>query len=264
MNLIKSCATPRTNIIVLSLLLISTAVQAQTTAVSKDTVQLAQKNIFKVNVAALFVKNFSVQYERALSAKSSFALGLRYMPKSDLPLKSTIKSLIDNKDTKENANNLQTSNFSITPEYRYYLGKGVFNGFYLAPFVKYTHYTADLPFQFEVKNPVTLETSTEIIPLSGSVNTYTGGLLVGAQWQLSKAFSIDWWILGPNYGASKGGVTGTRALNEYEQQYLRDKLAKLDVPLTKTTYSVDENGTQVDFKGGWAGVRAGLAVGFHF
>jgi hypothetical protein len=223
-----------------------------------------QKNIVKLNVAALFVKNFSFQYERALTERTSFALGLRVMPKSGLPLKSQIEDLIDDPGTWRNAKNLRTGNFSITPEYRYYFGKGVFNGFYLAPFVKYTNYTAELPFEFDVTNPVTNVTTTEMIPLEGSVNTYTGGVLVGAQWRLSKVLSLDWWILGPNYGASNGHITGERALNVYEQQYLRNELEDLDPPLTKTSYTVDENGTEVDFKGGWAGVRAGLSLGIRF
>jgi hypothetical protein len=231
---------------------------------SSSTWATDQRNIIKLNVAALFVKNFSFQYEHALSGKTSFALGFRLMPKSKLPLKSQIEDLIDNPGTWRNARNLSTGNFSITPEYRYYLGKGVFQGLYLAPFVKYTNYTAELPFEFDVANPVTNEMTTEMIPLEGTVNTYTGGILIGAQWQLSKLLSLDWWILGPNYGASRGHVTGQRALNAYEQQYLRNELEELDVPLTKKTYTVDENGTKVDFNGGWGGVRAGLSLGIRF
>lgn len=238
--------------------------QAQSVHTLQDSSGIGQKNILKLNVPALFIKNFSLQYERAISEKNALALGLRYMPESGLPIKSTIKALIDNTDTWRNARNLRTSNFSITPEYRFYLGKRVFQGFYLAPFAKYTHYTAELPFQFDVKHPVTGETINEMIPLQGSVNTYTAGLLIGAQWKLSRVLSLDWWILGPNYGASKGQVTGNRSLNEYEQQYLRDKLERLKVPLTKKKYIVDENGTQIDFNGGWAGVRAGLSLGIRF
>jgi len=238
--------------------------QAQSVQPSNDATDLQQKNILKLNVPALFISNFSLQYEHALSNKNSLALGIRYMPKSGLPLKPMFKALIDNADTWKNAQNIRSSNFSITPEYRFYLGKSVFQGFYLAPFVKYTHYNAELPFQFDVKLPEGGETIHETIPLQGSANTYTAGLLLGAQWQLSKLISLDWWIAGPNYGASKGQVTGSRTLNEYEQQYLRDKLERLKVPLTKKKYSVDENGTRIDFDGGWAGVRAGLSLGIRF
>jgi hypothetical protein len=225
---------------------------------------LNQQNIIKLNVAALFVKNFSIQYEHALGSRTSFALGMRFMPKSGLPIKSLIEDITDDPGTWRNAKNLRTGNFSLTPEIRYYLGNGVFQGFYLAPFVKYTNYTAALPFEFDVTNPLTNEVTTQMIPLEGSVHTYTAGLLIGAQWQLSKVLSLDWWILGPNYGASNGHVTGQKALNVYEQQYLRNELENLDPPLTKTSYTVDENGTAVDFKGGWAGVRAGLSVGIRF
>jgi hypothetical protein len=253
----------RNALCLLALVIVTSAVRAQSPVTVADSTPI-QKNIVKLNVAALFVKNFSIQYERAVSPRSSFAVGLRYMPKSDLPMKSTIKNLIDDAETWNNAQNLHTSNFSITPEYRRYFGKGVFRGFYLAPFLKFTNYHAELPFEFDVTNPITNETINEVIPLTGTVNTYTAGLLIGAQWQICRLISLDWWILGPNYGTSDGRVTGVRALNEYEQQYLRNELENLKVPLTKTRYTVDENGTRVDFNGGWGGIRAGLALGLRF
>ena len=114
-----------------------------------------QRNIVKLNVAAFALKTFSVQYERALGRKTSLALGFRATPKSHLPFKSTIESIIDDEETWRNVRNLETGSFAITPEFRYYLGKQDRRGFYLAPFVRYSHYEAEMPFIYDITDPTT-------------------------------------------------------------------------------------------------------------
>lgn len=223
------------------------------------------KNIIKLNAAALLLKNFSLQYERSISKKTSIALGFRATPKSGLPFKSTVESLIDDDDTWRNVRNLESGSFAITPEFRYYLGKQPLSGFYLAPFVRYSHYTAEMPFIYDITDPTTnTVVAQDVMPLTGSMNTYTAGIMIGSQWQLSKKFYFDWWILGPNFGASKGKIDGTKNLSTFEQEDLREQLADLDIPLTDYKYEVTDSGAKLDFDGGWAGVRAGLCIGFRF
>src|SRR5690606_6922109 len=62
------------------------------TAKAQDSQEI---NLVKVNLTALPLNNFSFQYERAIGKKTTVAMGLRFMPKGDLPLKSAIESLID-------------------------------------------------------------------------------------------------------------------------------------------------------------------------
>jgi hypothetical protein len=141
---------------------------------------------------------------------------------------------------------------------RFYVGKkGALRGFYLGPFVNFSRYNADLLYEYD-------DGTTKNIPLSGNVNTLTGGLMIGAQWKLSQAISLDWWILGPNYGISRGDLSGRKTLTPSEQQSLRDELNDLDIPLTKFTYEVNGNGADIHFKGPWAGIRAGLCIGINF
>lgn len=238
--------------------------QAQTSSSSAED----EQNLVKVNVAALALKTFSFQYERAVGKKISVALGYRFMPKSGVPFKGGIKSLVDDEQTKTTIDNFKTSNFAITPEVRFYMGEGVFRGFYVAPFVRYARYNVEGPFEFDVTIPTTPNPTTtkETMFFSGDVNTYTGGVLIGAQWKLSKLVYLDWWILGPNYGASKGGIAGKRSLNALEQQELRAQIGDFvdDLPIVKATYNVDANGANIDFKGPWAGLRGGINVGFRF
>ena len=205
------------------------------------------------------IKNFTLQYERAVAKKISVAATVRYMPDGNIPLKSTFVKLADDPDTERQLNSLKVGNFAVMPEVRFYLGrKGVFHGFYLGPFISFARYNAELLFEYDDAGTV------KNIPLKGSLNSVTGGLMIGVQKNLGKNIYLDLWIIGPNYGTSKGDINGKKTLNATEQQSLRDELASLDIPLTKFTYVVDGNGATVNFKGPWAGVRSGICIGFNF
>lgn len=230
--------------------------QAQSTAAEG-------KNLVKWNFAAIALKNYSFQYERAIAKKISVAVGLRFAPKSGVPFPSKVEELIDDEDTWNSIKDFKTGNFAITPEVRFYMGQGVFRGFYIAPFVRYSKFSAEVPYTFDVE--VAGTTRTETMPLSGDVTALTGGLLFGAQWKLSKLVYLDWWILGPNYGTSSGDISGKKNLSSDEQDALRTSLEDLeDLPLVKTKSTVNGEGAKVDFDGPWAGLRAGLSIGFRF
>ena len=238
----------------------ATSIWAQQESDKEDKeISIMKKNIIKINLPALAFKNITVQYERALSRKTTVAGTFRFMPKGSIPFKSNIIKLADDPELERQLNNVKIGNMAFMPEIRFYLGKkGAFHGFYLAPFASIARYSTNLLFEYD-DNGV-----TKNIPLNGNVNSFTGGLMLGAQWQLSKALYLDWWILGPNYGNSKGDITGTKTLSPAEQQSLRDELSMLDIPLTKYTYTVDGNGATVNFKGPWAGVRSGICIGINF
>jgi len=251
------------NFTAVSLIALSCCTQL-VSAQTNDTIP-GRKTIVKMNVAALITKTFSFQGERAVGKNMSVALALGFRGKSTLPFKSTFEDFADagDEDTRKAIRDFKMSNFSITPEVRFYLGKkGVFHGFYVAPFARYAKYDLESPIQVTVQQL----NQTERIVFNGDVKTFTGGVMIGAQWQLSKLVYLDWWILGPNFGSSKGKLTGLRPLNVLEQAELRNQLDDLldDVPLADPTYTVDGNGATIDVKGSWAGVRGGLAVGFRF
>lgn len=236
--------------------------QLKAQSLSKDTLSQGGQSIVKMNVGALLLKTFSFQYEHAIGKKTSLALGFRFMPKSGVPFKSLLNDAVDDDQTEKTISNAKTSNFAITPEVRFYLGQGIFRGFYVAPFARYAKYNAEGPFEFDI----TQLNTTESMFFKGSVNTISGGVLIGAQWKLSRLIFLDWWILGPSYGHSSGKLSGQKNLNTLEQQELRKQIGDFvdDLPIVKATYTVDGNGANIDFKGPWAGVRAGLNVGFRF
>ncbi len=217
------------------------------------------KNMIKINLPALVLKNISVQYERAVARKVTVAGTFRFMPKGTIPLKSTFIKLADDPEFERQVDDLKVGNVAFMPEVRYYLSKkGAFRGFYLGLFGNISSFSAEVPIEYDNAG------TTEIIPMSGKLNGLTGGLMIGTQFKLSKRLNLDWWILGPNYGTSKGKLTGQKTMDATEQQALRDELAGLDIPLTEFTYDVNGNGATVNFNGPWGGVRAGICLGFKF
>lgn len=198
------------------------------------------------------MKTINVQYERAVWGKTSVGLGLRVMPKGSLPFSSSFDSIDDQ------LGSLEMGNIAITPEIKFYLGKGVFNGFYIAPFLRYANYNASINYEFTSNNVA------EIIPLSGKLNTFTAGVLFGAQWAVAKKVYLDWSIFGPQYGFSNGNLKGTKNLDANEQQALRDELAGIDLPVGTITTTVNANGAVVDLKEPWAGIRANIGIGYRF
>lgn len=60
------------------------------------------KNLLKINLLSLPLGNFSFEYERVVANKITVGMGYRFMPKSGIPLKSTISNLIDDPVPKRN------------------------------------------------------------------------------------------------------------------------------------------------------------------
>ncbi len=229
--------------------------------VEKETIDpMDGKNLIKINLPALALKNITLQYERAVARKVTVAGTFRLMPKGSIPLKSSVISMVDDPDTERQINNLKIGNFAFMPEVRYYLSKkGAFRGFYLGLFANIASYNADVVLEYDDGVG-----ATQMIPMTGKITGITGGLMIGAQFKLSKKLYLDWWILGPNYGSSNGKMTGQKNMNAIEQQDLRDELSSLDIPLTEFTYNVNSTGATINFKGPWAGLRSGICLGIRF
>ncbi len=225
------------------------------------------RNLIKLNLTSIFFNNYSLQYERILNKTISVAISGRYMPTSGLPFKNKILEAIgeDDPDGQELVEKIRVSNYAITPEIRFYLGKkGYGRGFYIAPYYRFASFDfKDLQSTYETDSN---EDATVIT--NGKINSNSAGILFGAQWSLGKHICLDWWILGPQYGGAKGnfaGVTST-PLSEEEQESLRQDLEDQfsDFPDVKTDINVTANGATVKLTSPWLGIRAGITLGVRF
>ena len=222
------------------------------------------KNIIKVNLIAILLKNYAFQYERVINRKFSFAIQYRTMPTTGLPFKSAIlKAVGDDPDTKKTIGDLQLSNYAITPEIRFYVSKkGYGRGFYIAPFYRYASFTTNqvnIFYDDDAGNQASMK-------LSGKVTANTGGILFGVQHGWGKHIVIDSWILGPHYGSGKGDFRGvsSKPLSQKEQDDIRDQINSIDIPVIKKTVDVNANGASVKLDGPWGGFRVGLSLGYKF
>ncbi len=222
------------------------------------------KNIFKVNLTAIALKNYSFQYERILSRKFSVAFGYRTMPTGKLPLINILREVVgDDEDAKEQLENFRLGNTAFTPEVRFYTSKkGYGRGFYLAPYYRQSKFKGS-GLKFTYENSLMQEST---VTLAGELKGSTLGLLMGAQWKLGKRVNLDWWILGPSYGKASGNFTGlsSKPLTQEEQDDLRQELEDFDLPLTDKTINVNANGATVKLDGPFAGIRSGILIGIRF
>lgn len=243
--------------------------QAQT--VDSDKSNGEGLNLAKFNVLPLLGGKFAFEYERLVANRISVGATISLRPNKGLPFGSTIKSVVDDEDINNLIDGFSTSNFSFTPEARFYTSKkGPFRGFYIAPYAKFASYKASLPFDFEV-DAGEVYSREETIPLSGNVSSFTAGLSFGVNFKLSKQFYLDWRIFGPGYGSAKGKVSGRMDLDANEQAELRESLDDLreslgDLPLgIKIEHEVNSEGAEVRIlRSPWAGIRTGLSVAYRF
>ncbi|MFA6769982.1 MAG: hypothetical protein WCR71_02295 [Bacteroidales bacterium] len=226
---------------------------------------MPKMNFIKINLAGLPIRNYSLQYERVLNKMLSVSLSYRNMPKGNLPFKSRILNSFDANDIEGRniINNLTISNYAITPEVRFYLGKkGYGQGLYLAPFFRNAKYECN-NFDVTYKDDNGID---QTLSISGNIKSNTFGLLFGAQWFLSKYIVLDWWILGPHIGKGKGDLIGlsSQPLSEEAQKSIRETLEDFDVPFVDKTVTVTKEKAIMNLDGMFGGLRAGLSLGIKF
>ena len=217
-----------------------------------------KKHFFKVNLAGISLNG---QYELAIAKRFSVVAGYRALPQGKMPFRRLIPTTDAN--MREALDKLTFSSASFTPELRFYTGKkGYGQGFYLAPFYRKASYKAKgLGIEYAKDNG-----DMGTMNMTGAIKGETFGLMLGAQWILGKHFCLDWQILGPHIGRSTGGLYGnsTIPLSISEQADMRQSLENINIPFTEESVTVDATKSALEMKGPWAGIRAGVSLGFRF
>ncbi len=227
-----------------------------------------KKNIIKLNILALPLKNFSFQYERGLNERMSVSMGLSLLPKGAIPFKGSIRNAMEMEDGDTTdagldfVNNARISSWTITPEFRYYFGKRPLNGFYIAPFARLGGYSIDWHYRYERDNG-----NVKPVDLSGRSTAFSAGLLFGAQWHIGKYVVLDWWIMGPQYGTYKINLEASGDFSDLtakEKQDLEKIIEGIGLNGNKFDASVSENAVKASNKIALPGLRTGLCIGFTF
>lgn len=222
-----------------------------------------RKNIVKVNVTALAITNFYVQYERVLTKRSSLALGISTIPNRGIPFSDQLQtSFVDGNDN-FSFSDAKFGYFSITPEYRLYLGKGYGKGFYFSPYFRYSKISID-GIRFSYKNDFGID---DFATIKGDLTTKSFGLMLGVSFNLSKSLVLDWWILGAGYGSANANLDAITdfKISPSEQERVRQEIEDVDIPGVDEEITVNENGGNIKINNSpWLGLRSGLSLGFRF
>lgn len=220
-------------------------------------------NIVKLNVTSLLLKNVSLQYERILTKHMSVAMGLRLMPKSRLPFSNAIENSIGDEDpeTLKFVQDTRVGGFAITPEFRYYVGAGYGKGFYLAPYLRYQRFNIESIYAFEDD-----QNTIQNIDFKGDYNNFGIGLMVGSQFMLGKYITLDWWILGPQYGSNKLNLRASGFnLSDDDVNTLRNDITDVEFLGIKPETDISNTNATIKASKGFAAIRGfGLCLGFRF
>lgn len=223
---------------------------------------MAKPNIVKLNLTSLAFKNISLQYERILGNKISVACNVRLMPKTSLVFSNTI----DNASGSDSVNlgDWKAGSLSFAPEFRFY-PKHAGKGFYLAPYFRYRNMNVDLPVNYVDDN-----NKQQNVTATGKFNTYIGGLMIGSQFNLGPMVTLDWYIIGIQYGVTNGDITlkTTQTLSANDQADIKSTFQDIkdaSNAFNDITYSTNPNGGTIGGKYGMLGFRGfGLNLGFKF
>ncbi|MDF2450017.1 MAG: hypothetical protein K0R26_2521 [Bacteroidota bacterium] len=179
------------------------------------------KQVIKLNLTQLALRNISLQYEFGFHKNFSVALGGSYLLPKDIPSQLFAPS--------SNGSGYQLPRFggwAVTPEIRFYPGKKVKHqaphGFYLAPYFRYSKYNLNSDYV----NIDSTSGAQQNYNVTASYAGFTAGLMIGSQWLIGKHFSIDWWIIGGGYGKAKFNIhavstDGSINMSPQEQADLR-------------------------------------------
>ena len=231
--------------------------------------QTDKSNLLKYNLSGLAVKYHAIQYERVLGPKHSFALTLGFSPSTSLPFKEQLITQYGNDAQARSAiESTVFDKFTITPEYRFYLSSKAPQGFYIAPFARYSKMKMSQNYSF-----IDSDNTTHNPLISGTFTGFGGGLLLGAQWMLGKAVALDLWLAGPFYGSQKGEFHAVDDKKIINTAGLESDIENTNLPLWNMDATVTNqtiNGAQravidVNLTGPFIGLRMlGLTLGIRF
>ena len=221
------------------------------------------KNIVRWNLSSMALGNYHFTYERAISRKISLSISYRFMPTGTIPFNSYFDNNFQSSDVK--FNEIRVGNSAITPEIRFYLGKGNLKGFYLAPYLRFSTFNASTPVRYtSTTGGVPLDKTGDF---TGKVTATSGGIMLGWQFNLSKKLLLDFQIIGAHYGSCNGNLdlVSVVPLSPSDQASLQNSLNGIKIEPFNITSTVNSSGANIKVSGPWGGIRgANIGIGFRF
>jgi hypothetical protein len=158
----------------------------------------------KLNLTNIAVGLFDVQVEHAVSDKHAFQLGIGYMPKRDILIKSVLaEAEKEQLESYEESlfDGIDFNGFRITPEFKLYTGDDGAKGFYIDFWAKYAVYSLVNPSYSQEYENLLGATKSADFNFDASITNISAGLGLGTQWFIKDLISLDilWLGIGYNY-----------------------------------------------------------------
>lgn len=220
--------------------------------------QEPKPSVIKVNLSSIALGAYSLQYEKALGKRVSFAIGAAYRPVKKVPFAKSVERFVDAADNRIDYISLANvkkseatvGHFGITPEVRFYLGKNKSApiGAYIAAFGRYNSYFGKAPVFVDVFYKDTFARIE--LPVDTQIKTYSGGLMFGYQFRLGNRFTFDWFVVGGHYGKVTVHGESKQDFEGYDDDFLKYVKSKIietfKINEQYLSVEVDKQGVRVD------------------
>jgi len=231
-------------------------------AVGKD----LPKNVIKINLAPVFLKTISLQYERTFLR--NFSLCLQFGQSGDMSMGVFMNRYLDSRqnETLEKIRStitmkkLYTSGSTyITPELRLYLSlRGAPKGVYIAPYYRIATTKLHAEFMYQDSNSV-----SQPVNFEGRLNGFYPGVMLGYQKTLLRFITMDVWLGGVQWGSSKATLEATGDFHTINKQGVRDFLQD-NVKDGSADVTIEDNKITANYNGKTIGFRFGFCIGIAF
>lgn len=245
-----------------------TALYAETEIIDSVQIEKPTRHFIKLNVPSLFVGTFSFQYEFFPVDFMSLSIGYKFTPKRGMVFEDKVIDIIEDSSEIDDLDSpgekffreFEFNGSAITPEVRFYLGKGFGKGFYLGPFVRFDNYDFESQYLFQSLD------QQEQIDFEGKYKGFGYGLNIGTQFTIGKHFTIDT-SLGPYFSNVKIDFNSVSdyTLSDIEVEELRDELSDFELPNGDTEIYLTNNSAKVKLTSdNFFNLRFNLGIGFRF
>ncbi|MFK7948814.1 MAG: DUF3575 domain-containing protein [Saprospiraceae bacterium] len=225
----------------------------------------AQENIVKLGLGSALNGQINLEYERALTEKTSVLAEVSFKIPNKLP--DNFFSQLEGDGT---VNNIQfdegkLGGFLFAAEYRFYTKGNAPKGFYISPYLKLNNNKFDLTGSYN--NNTTGATNIASEASLGLFSASIGGN-IGYQWLIADKVSINWNILGLGLGINRVSGEFTAADNGVFDDFAQDVTEFLDAIPILPNIAIESSNAEQTIKASdsflFPAARVSLSVGYAF